>query len=301
MLSMEKSDNNKGWTLFTEAPTKLDKEWLQGDLEVHIDPYRARYEWPEGYPRRVVVSDDLVPWSVPYPEYDPPYYVAQTVLDNDATRKPGGWADPEDVSKVESFPAESFEGSLQFDEQGRPLNPRGRTGMAGRGLLGKWGPNFAADPIITRLHPKFGDLEMLAVQRRDNGQWAIPGGMVDKGEEVSRTLARELAEETGVSLDLSEAHLVYQGFVDDPRTTDHAWIETTVKHLHLEKETADKLELEAGSDALSVHWLPITERSLHKLYASHGYFMVGALTQLNRRQPGLLPESALKALVGFFK
>ena len=29
-------------------------------------------------------------------------------------------------------------------------NPIGRTGMAGRGLLGKWGPNHAADPIVTR-------------------------------------------------------------------------------------------------------------------------------------------------------
>lgn len=26
----------------------------------------------------------------------------------------------------------------------------GRTGMIGRGLLGKWGPNHAADPIVTR-------------------------------------------------------------------------------------------------------------------------------------------------------
>ena len=30
-------------------------------------------------------------------------------------------------------------------------NPVGRTGMIGRGLLGRWGPNHAADPIVTRL------------------------------------------------------------------------------------------------------------------------------------------------------
>lgn len=29
-------------------------------------------------------------------------------------------------------------------------NPRGRTGLSGRGLLGRWGPNHAADPIVTR-------------------------------------------------------------------------------------------------------------------------------------------------------
>ena len=26
----------------------------------------------------------------------------------------------------------------------------GRTGLTGRGLLGKWGPNHAGDPIVTR-------------------------------------------------------------------------------------------------------------------------------------------------------
>ena len=29
-------------------------------------------------------------------------------------------------------------------------NPMGRTGMTGRGLLGRFGPNHAADPIVTR-------------------------------------------------------------------------------------------------------------------------------------------------------
>ena len=33
---------------------------------------------------------------------------------------------------------------------GRPINPMGRTGLTGRGQLGKWGPNHAADPVVTR-------------------------------------------------------------------------------------------------------------------------------------------------------
>lgn len=32
---------------------------------------------------------------------------------------------------------------------GYPLNPVGRTGITGRGVLGRWGPNHAADPIVT--------------------------------------------------------------------------------------------------------------------------------------------------------
>lgn len=31
-----------------------------------------------------------------------------------------------------------------------PVNVCGRTGIAGRGLLGRYGPNHAGDPIVTR-------------------------------------------------------------------------------------------------------------------------------------------------------
>lgn len=64
-------------------------------------------------------------------------------------------------------------------------NPIGRTGMTGRGLLGRWGPNHAADPIVTRWKkdckgnilmvdgkPR---LEFVAIKRKDTGHWAIPG------------------------------------------------------------------------------------------------------------------------------
>ena len=35
-------------------------------------------------------------------------------------------------------------------KEGLPVNPVGRTGLRGRGLLGRWGPNHAADPVVTR-------------------------------------------------------------------------------------------------------------------------------------------------------
>lgn len=37
--------------------------------------------------------------------------------------------------------------------------------------------------------------EMVAIQRRDNLMWAIPGGMVDAGEKATATLKREFIEE----------------------------------------------------------------------------------------------------------
>lgn len=38
-------------------------------------------------------------------------------------------------------------------------------------------------------------LQFVAILRRDTGEWAIPGGMVDPGEQISLTLKREFAEE----------------------------------------------------------------------------------------------------------
>ena len=70
--------------------------------------------------------------------------------------------------------------------------------MHGRGLLGKWGPNHAADPIVTRFDPGRPDqLQVVAIKRKDTGDWALPGGMVDSGETVSLTVKREFEEEAG--------------------------------------------------------------------------------------------------------
>lgn len=44
----------------------------------------------------------------------------------------------------------SYTGKYQVTEDGSPLNPIGRTGIIGRGLLGRWGCNHAADPIVSR-------------------------------------------------------------------------------------------------------------------------------------------------------
>lgn len=43
----------------------------------------------------------------------------------------------------------SFSGIYEVHDK-IPINPFGRTGIIGRGLLGRWGPNHAADPIVTK-------------------------------------------------------------------------------------------------------------------------------------------------------
>ena len=58
--------------------------------------------------------------------------------------------------------------------------------MSGRGLLGRWGPNHAGDPVVTRWAKDQNDhkkkvLEIVLIRRKDTGESALPGGMVDPG------------------------------------------------------------------------------------------------------------------------
>lgn len=255
--------------------------------QLHV---KARGAHPQ-YPARFAVPDEFVLLEKNFPEYKPTDYTAQTVVDNDETKKKGGWADPMDVSLVKNMEGRtSYEtGKLKIDpESQKPLNPRGRTGMVNRGLLGKYGPNFAADPVVTRINPKNKKIQMVAIKRKDNGEWAIPGGMVDAGEPVSVTLKREFKEEAAncptdeekVEMELLTEELfecgeeIYKGYVDDPRNTDNAWMETSVFHFHCNKKLAEKLNLHAGDDAAEVKWLDMDEenKDYKNLYASHKEF-----------------------------
>lgn len=40
--------------------------------------------------------------------------------------------------------------------------------MKGRGILGRWGPNLAADPIVSRVLN--GQLQFVAIERHDTGK-----------------------------------------------------------------------------------------------------------------------------------
>ncbi len=235
---------------------------------------RARREQPPSYPRRYDVPDDKVSWDVPFPEYDPPYFVDPNVLKNDVTSNPRGWAEPENLDRV-TRAFHSLEGTVRFDAMGRPLNPRGRTGISGRGLLGKWGANFAADPILTRGDLSTGDIEVLLIKRRDSGIWAFPGGMVDAGESATAALARELKEETGITADMKRARVVYRGYVDGRRNTDNAWIETVAAHLHLSPATRAALVPRAGDDAKEASWHALG--SIRELHDGHELFLWLAL------------------------
>jgi len=259
--------------------------------------------YPDGQ-MRFKVSDVFVPWMKMCPDYNPVEYDAPSVKAGPV------WADD---------PAKLADGEIAFNTldgkinrvshvceylidviSNMPMNPKGRTGMTGRGLLGRYGPNHAADPIVTRwmrgddgkiLLNEFNKprLEFVAVKRKDNGEWAIPGGMVEAGDTVSLTLRKEFGEEALNTLELSQKDReialgqirklfmsgieVYKGYVDDPRNTDNAWMETIAVNYHdVKGDLTSNFKLAAGDDAGDVAWVEITPEL--KLYASHELFVM---------------------------
>jgi ADP-ribose pyrophosphatase len=242
------------------------------------------------------VADERVPWSVACSDY-------AAVPHTDASVLTAPWADPDDLpgrSRSEVQSRLSSEGPLRLEEDtGYPINPIGRTGMRCRGLLGKWGPNHAADPIVTRIDPETGRLQVVVIARSDTGQWALPGGMVDPGESVSATVRREFSEEAGNFADdpekqrvfnelceqlFSSGQVVYRGYVDDPRNTDNAWMETTAFHFHCSDELGKLLPLNAGDDASKVKWLSVDGEDAQDLtlYANHGVFIRHTVQEFHR-------------------
>lgn len=263
-------------------------------------------------------------WKVVDTAYDPVAYTSASVM-----REPP-WADP--LLPVAQWNAmdrnvnrKSFMGPYYVVDH-LPLNPMGRTGICGRGLLGRYGPNHAAghfflrlamqvlpdplthppylfvfylDPIVTRWRDTADGnrvLQFVCVTRKDNGQRAIPGGMVEPGATVSATIAAEFGEEALNKLDITDAAQVvmldllddlfaegveiYTGYVDDPRNTDNAWMETTVLHVHDDTGAIfSKFPLSAGDDAASVFWLDITA-DMGDLYANHRVFIDAAAARV---------------------
>ena len=72
--------------------------------------------------------------------------------------------------------------------------------------------------------------ELLLVKRRDTGEWALPSGIVEPGENPSETVRREVLEETGVQIELERmVWLIVQDVItydngDECQFLDHGFL-----------------------------------------------------------------------------
>jgi 8-oxo-dGTP diphosphatase len=92
------------------------------------------------------------------------------------------------------------------------------------------------------------DGRVLVIQRRDNGKWQLPGGVLELDESIYQGLCREVLEETGVTVEPGRLTGVYKNLTlgvvalvfrariaaGEPRPTDESaqvdwWTPTTVE------------------------------------------------------------------------
>jgi len=110
--------------------------------------------------------------------------------------------------------------------------------------------------------------QILLQRRADNGRWALPGGMVDPGEEPAQTVARETWEETGLRVRPVKVLGVFGG----------------ARHVY---PNGDRAEI-----ALTVFECEIVGGKLACLD--------GEATELRYFEPSKLPEFLVKYPEGFF-
>lgn len=100
------------------------------------------------------------------------------------------------------------------------------------------------------------------------GDWALPGGFVEKGEQVAEAAPRELAEETG----LKAGRLRLLGVYDTPGRDPRGW---TVSVAYLTSVPAE-LAVSGGDDASDARWFRST--ALPKLAFDHAAIIADALS-----------------------
>lgn len=215
----------------------------------------------EEYPIRCEVLEK--DWNKPCQSYRPPTYTSKRVSDQYTLNGKNGWAD-----------------CNRDSEPGLLRNPKGRTGLTGRGLLGRYGPNNAADLFLFKRDPTDQDtIFFVAVRRKDAGVFAMPGGMINRGEIPYSAAIREFCEEAQFEkkneslkklFDDKKPMFTYSGYVDDPRNTDVAWMWTTAFFIDA---SGVEVELSGNPDEVTeVAWLRVHRKNglENELYASHG-------------------------------
>ncbi|KRZ70636.1 putative nudix hydrolase 6 [Trichinella papuae] len=218
---------------------------------------------------RTYVPPKNASWKVPFPNYSPAYYSAPC----DANKH----CDPEKLSHTVKFNSidnnvdrRSTGKKYSINEKGLPLNPNGRTGVQGRGILPFYGPNYVVVSLITRSSKP---IEYLAVKNADTDLDILnmPAEFVTMPDSVkitpkAETVIKEIMLKSYGNKTIEEifnkvtkkATLLFRGTLEDERNTDNAWIEAIL--IQLTDSNVRKLglaDVEESNNPLGLHWTPL--------------------------------------------
>jgi ADP-ribose pyrophosphatase YjhB (NUDIX family) len=103
-------------------------------------------------------------------------------------------------------------------------------------------------PVVgATMIPILPDGQIVLVRRHDTGEWGLPGGIVNWGEDIPLTVERELAEETGLEVvKISRLVGIYSAPDRDPRIHSIAvLVEVQVQGTMQVKDTLEITQVKA--------------------------------------------------------
>ncbi|KRZ10857.1 putative nudix hydrolase 6 [Trichinella zimbabwensis] len=208
--------------------------------EVHLISAKAmvyKKYYPNTNIERWSLSKKEIPWSHHHSKYFPKKYNAPCPQDK--------VCDPELYNACYRY--NSIDGSINrlsilgkygIDRFCFPQNPKGRSGLRGRGELFRWGPNHYVQYVISR---GMNVREYLVLNSPDKKKIIFPGEFVDNprnitfppmllnfiesnlSEKYPENVVKEIIKNA-----LKNRVLRYHGYYADDRNTDNAWIETLI-------------------------------------------------------------------------
>ena len=117
---------------------------------------------------------------------------------------------------------------------------------------------------------------VLLTRRSDNGQWCLPGGMIEPGESVTEGCAREVFEETGLKIRVIRLTGVYS---DPNRMTvypDGNKAQVIVLNFEVEQIGG---ELGLSDETTDAQFFPIAEVEQMELFNDHADHIRDTLTR----------------------
>ena len=212
----------------------------------------------QGYPSRQRVASNNTDWGYACAGYRPENYTSSIVADAD-------WADGPipTRSKITSRLVE--DDKVLFDARGFPLNPNGRSGIRGRGLLGAWGPNYLGICVV--MTPQD---EVLTLHHNEANTTALPGGYRSGDESIIQAATRELREEIAPTFVPHKIERIGKLlFIPDPKTTDNAWLMAGIAAVRVDSK--EEVVIENDEDETrDGAWLPADEAA-RVLFPAHAH------------------------------